>query len=83
MDRGRGGFRGRGGNRGDGGGGRGGGRGGYHGNRQGGGEAQGDRKPREAILDLGKYLDKAITVKFTGGREGWFLPNAYIWVFLD
>ena len=68
MDRGRGGFRGRGGTRGDGG--RGGGRGGYQGNRQGGGESQGDRKPREAILDLGKYLDKAITVKFTGGREG-------------
>ncbi|RPB19503.1 U6 snRNA-associated Sm-like protein LSm7 [Terfezia boudieri ATCC MYA-4762] len=67
MDRGRGGFRGRGGNRGDSGG-RGGGRGGYQGNRQG-GEGQGDRKPREAILDLGKYLDKAITVKFTGGRE--------------
>ncbi|KAF8425628.1 hypothetical protein EV426DRAFT_53554 [Tirmania nivea] len=68
MDRGRGGFRGRGGNRGDSGG-RGGGRGAYQGNRQGGGETQGDRKPREAILDLGKYLDKAITVKFTGGRE--------------
>jgi hypothetical protein len=24
-------------------------------------------------LDLGKYMDKKITVKFTGGREGEFL----------
>lgn len=77
MDRGRGGFRGRGGgHRGDnGGGGRGGGRGGgpggYQGNRAGG--EGGDRKSREAILDLAKYLDKAIALKFTGGREGsWF-----------
>jgi hypothetical protein len=27
-------------------------------------------------LDLGKYMDKKITVKFTGGREGEFsLPH--------
>ncbi|KAI5801448.1 U6 snRNA-associated Sm-like protein LSm7 [Peziza echinospora] len=72
MDRGRGGFRGRGGQRGGDGGGRGGGgsgpsgRGGYQGRQD---RDTGDRKPREAILDLGKYLDKAITVKFSGGRE--------------
>ncbi|KAI5783597.1 hypothetical protein EDC01DRAFT_599685, partial [Geopyxis carbonaria] len=28
-----------------------------------------ERKPREAILDLAKFMDKAITVKFNGGRE--------------
>lgn len=53
-------------------GGRGGGRGGH-------GGPGGDReKPKkENILDLGKYMDKKITVKFTGGREGW-LPSSYI-----
>lgn len=76
MERGRGGYRGRGPPRGDSGrggfrgGSGGGGGGGYQGNRLAGGEAPGDRRPREAILDLGKYLDKAIIVKFTGGREG-------------
>ena len=49
----------------------GGGRGGRGGGRGGGaGGAQQERKPREAILDLGKFRDKAITVKFNGGREG-------------
>jgi len=55
---------GRGGGRGEHRGGRGGGRGGAH--------TSGDRpeKPKkENILDLGKYMDKKITVKFTGGRE--------------
>ncbi|KAI5858631.1 hypothetical protein BZA05DRAFT_326691, partial [Tricharina praecox] len=33
------------------------------------GGAQQERKPREAILDLAKFRDKAITVKFNGGRE--------------
>ncbi|BGP19925.1 hypothetical protein JCM10213_002283 [Rhodosporidiobolus nylandii] len=33
-----------------------------------GGRAE-DRPKREAILDLGKYVDKQIRVKFTGGRE--------------
>ncbi|MCJ1457085.1 hypothetical protein MMC28_007451 [Mycoblastus sanguinarius] len=61
----RGNFRGRGG----GGGGRGGGdRGGGRGGR--GGHAQGAEKPKkENILDLTKYMDKEITVKFNGGRE--------------
>ncbi|ORY85995.1 hypothetical protein BCR35DRAFT_302629 [Leucosporidium creatinivorum] len=39
-----------------------GGRGGAHSSRD-------DRPRREAILDLAKYVDKQIRVKFTGGRE--------------
>ncbi|KAL1587719.1 hypothetical protein WHR41_03545 [Cladosporium halotolerans] len=57
------------------GGGRGGGRGrggggGDRGGRGGGaaGNAGGERK-KENILDLNKYMDKAVTVKFNGGRE--------------
>ena len=59
-------------------GGRGGGRGGDRGGRGGGGERGGrggsqaqaaDRK-KENILDLTKYMDKELTVKFSGGREG-------------
>jgi U6 snRNA-associated Sm-like protein LSm7 len=52
-------------------GGRGGGRGAHEGGR--GGHAAGgtgERPKKENILDLGKYMDKKITVKFTGGREG-------------
>ncbi|KAL5604406.1 hypothetical protein BROUX41_002378 [Berkeleyomyces rouxiae] len=63
---------------------RGGGRGGYRGDHRGGrggggrggGHHGGDReqhpreqKKRDNILDLAKYMDKAIRVKFTGGRE--------------
>ena len=52
-----------------------GGRGGSGGGRGGSraeGQGSGDReKPKkENILDLGKYMDKQITVKFNGGREG-------------
>ena len=39
-----------------------------------GGNAQNQDKERpkkENILDLKKYMDKRITVKFNGGREGW------------
>ena len=44
--------------------GRGGGRGGSHG-------AQQQEKPKkENILDLTKYMDKEVSVKFNGGREG-------------
>lgn len=64
-------------------GGRGGGRGDHRGEHRGGrggghnpgrgsyGGGGGDReKPKkENILDLGKYMDKKICVKFTGGRE--------------
>lgn len=32
-------------------------------------QSGGDRK-KENILDLTKYMDKEITVKFNGGREG-------------
>lgn len=60
----RGGGRGRGDRGGRGGGGDRGGRGGGH-------ASGGDRK-KENILDLSKYMDKYITVKFNGGREGVF-----------
>ena len=29
-----------------------------------------EKKKKESILDLAKYLDKQIRVKFSGGREG-------------
>ena len=57
-------------------GGRGGGRGGseHRGGRGGGrGGAQGgqaEKPKKENILDLSKYMDKQINVKFNGGREG-------------
>lgn len=75
----RGNFRGRGAGRGGGprGGGAGGGggggehRGGRGGPRGGGhGGPQTERPKKENILDLTKYMDKEITVKFNGGREG-------------
>ncbi|KAJ0295443.1 U6 snRNP-associated protein Lsm7 [Colletotrichum fioriniae] len=67
----------RGGGRGGGGGnyrgGRGGGRGGGGGGGdRGGGQGSGgdrERPKKENILDLSKYMDKQITVKFNGGRE--------------
>jgi U6 snRNA-associated Sm-like protein LSm7 len=61
------------------GGGRGGGdhEGGHRGGRGGRGGAHGgsrdtptERPKKENILDLGKYMDKEIVVKFNGGREG-------------
>ena len=63
----RGAFRGRGGGRGGDRGGRGGGRGGAQG---GAAATQTERPKKENILDLSKYMDKQITVKFSGGREG-------------
>jgi U6 snRNA-associated Sm-like protein LSm7 len=64
----RGAFRGgRGGARGGDRGGRGGGRGGA---QSGGAAAQTERPKKENILDLSKYMDKQINVKFSGGREG-------------
>lgn len=58
------------GRRGGGGGGRG-GRGGDRGGRGGGqaGDKNAERPKKENILDLNKYLDKEINVKFNGGRE--------------
>ena len=32
-----------------------------------------EKKKKESILDLSKYLDKPIRVKFSGGREGMHL----------
>ena len=63
----RGGPRGGGGGRG----GRGGG-GGDRGGRGGGGAGAQTERKKENILDLTKYMDKEITVKFNGGREGMF-----------
>lgn len=52
-----------------------GGRGGGEGRGgRGGAAASGERPKKENILDLGKYMDKRIVVKFTGGREGAFCP---------
>ncbi|KAK0717197.1 hypothetical protein B0T26DRAFT_645262 [Lasiosphaeria miniovina] len=66
-------YRGRGGSsRGGSGGGRGGGpggRGGQGGGAGSAGGAQGERPKKENILDLKKYMDQRITVKFNGGRE--------------
>ena len=61
-----GGYRGRGGGGGRGGHGAG-GRGGHGGGAEGGQERE--RPKKENILDLSKYMDKRITVKFNGGRE--------------
>ncbi|KAL8997500.1 MAG: hypothetical protein Q9188_006314 [Gyalolechia gomerana] len=44
-----------------------GGRGG--GSRGGAGQNQAEKPKKENILDLTKYMDKEITVKFNGGRE--------------
>ncbi|XP_008579031.1 PREDICTED: U6 snRNA-associated Sm-like protein LSm7 isoform X2 [Galeopterus variegatus] len=35
-----------------------------------------EKKKKESILDLSKYIDKTIRVKFQGGREGPFQPQA-------
>ncbi|EPS25357.1 U6 snRNA-associated Sm-like protein LSm7 [Penicillium oxalicum] len=52
-------------------GGRGGGGGGRGGRQQQktGGAAQQEKPKKENILDLGKYMDKEVQVKFNGGRE--------------
>ena len=63
----------RGGGRGGGGGGgghRGGNRGGPRGGSATAGGQQQERPKKENILDLTKYMDKQVTVKFNGGREG-------------
>ena len=66
----RGSFRGRGGA--GAGGSRGGGdhRGGRGGGRGGSQPGQAEKPKKENILDLTKYMDKQINVKFNGGREG-------------
>ncbi|RYO78036.1 hypothetical protein DL766_009492 [Monosporascus sp. MC13-8B] len=50
-------------------GGRGGKGGGVHGADSGGAPQERERPKKENILDLSKYMDKRITVKFNGGRE--------------
>ncbi|CAE6512288.1 unnamed protein product [Rhizoctonia solani] len=40
-----------------------------------GGAPAADKPRREAILDLSKYQDERIRVKFTGGRQGKFLTG--------
>lgn len=52
------------------------GRGGAAGGRGGSSNAQGERPKKENILDLAKYMDKEIIVKFNGGREGRNRPHA-------
>lgn len=47
-----------------------GGRGGGERGGRGGGNQQGGERKKENILDLAKYMDKEISVKFNGGREG-------------
>ena len=37
-----------------------------------------DKPKREAILDLSKYVNERIRVKFTGGREGASLRQTLI-----
>lgn len=76
----RGNFRGRGGS------GRGGGgehsRGGRGGGGRGGGGQHTEKPKKENILDLARYTDKEITVKFNGGREGpWFLSCFLVLLF--
>lgn len=46
-----------------------GGRGGGRGGGAGGQQERGEKPKKENILDLGKYMDKQIMVKFNGGRE--------------
>jgi small nuclear ribonucleoprotein (snRNP)-like protein len=69
---------GRGGGRGEHRGGRG-GRGGHGGERGGHGHGGGssEKPKKENILDLGKYMDKQVTVKFNGGREGMFQVSLF------
>lgn len=45
-------------------------RGGGRGGGAGGAGGDKERPKKENILDLGKYMDKEICVKFNGGREG-------------
>lgn len=66
-------FRGGGRGRGD----RGGRGGGDRGGR--GGHAGGAERKKENILDLSKYMDKDISVKFNGGREGSPTPRWYVY----
>ena len=61
--------------RGDRGGRGGGGRGGAAHSGTGGANTQTERPKKENILDLSKYMDKQINVKFSGGRESEYIPR--------
>lgn len=53
-----------------------GGRGGQGQQKSGGGGGAQEKPKKENILDLNKYMDKEVQVKFNGGREGmldWYL----------
>lgn len=67
-------------------GGRGGGRGGPRGQqgsqqKSGGGGGAQEKPKKENILDLNKYMDKEVQVKFNGGREGIFLLSLCLFSF--
>lgn len=47
----------------------------HRGGRGGGGNTPHEKPKKENILDLSKYMDKRINVKFNGGREGVFLQK--------
>lgn len=38
---------------------------------------------KESILDLSKYLDQNITVKFVGGREGFSSISSFSVIYFD
>lgn len=40
---------------------------------------QSEKPKKENILDLGKYLNKEIRVKFNGGREGSCFSSFFLW----
>jgi U6 snRNA-associated Sm-like protein LSm7 len=55
-------------------GGRGGRGGGHRGGNQQGSSQQTEKPKKENILDLNKYINKEVNVKFNGGRESESLP---------
>lgn len=61
-----------------------GGRGGQGQQKSGGGGGAQEKPKKENILDLNKYMDKEVQVKFSGGREGmldWFLLIYHLFFF--
>lgn len=61
-----------------------GGRGAHRGGGAGGGaqqQQQQEKPKKENILDLNKYMDKEVRVKFNGGREGKTHPTVTVQCF--
>lgn len=60
-----------------------GGRGAHRGGGAGGGaqQQQQEKPKKENILDLNKYMDKEVRVKFNGGREGKTHPTVTLQCF--